>query len=103
MQASSVGHWVRQMDGAVGTMAIYEGWTFAAARGASRRTLHEIADAVQLGPAGLERLEQARDIDLTDSSVDVAAIERILDLYARLGFHIWPRSFWRAACLKRVQ
>jgi NAD(P)-dependent dehydrogenase (short-subunit alcohol dehydrogenase family) len=84
-------------------MAIYEGWTFAAARGASRRTLHEIAEAVKTGPAGLEKLERARDIDLTDSSVDVALVEQVLETYARLGFHIWPRSFWRAACLKRVQ
>jgi hypothetical protein len=84
-------------------MAIYEGWTFAAARGASRRTLHEIADAVKTAPAELDRLEHARDIDLTSSNVDVALVERILELYARLGYHIWPRSFWRAACLKRVQ
>jgi hypothetical protein len=84
-------------------MAVYEGWTFAAARGASRRTLHEIAEAVKIGPAELEKLERARDIDLVNGGYDIAAIERILELYARLGYHIWPRSFWRAACLKRVQ
>jgi hypothetical protein len=84
-------------------MAVYEGWTFAAARGATRRTLHEIAEAVKTGPAELDRLEHARDINLTNGSVDVALVERILELYARLGYHVWPRSFWRAACLKRVQ
>ncbi len=84
-------------------MAVYEGWTFAAARGASRRTLHEIAEAVNVGPAELDKLERARDIDLTSGANDVAAVERILELYARLGYHVWPRSFWRAACLKRVQ
>jgi hypothetical protein len=84
-------------------MAIYEGWTFAAARGASRRTLHEIAEAVTVDPAVLARLEQARDVDLTGGQFDVAVVERLLELYARLGFHIWPRSFWRGACLKRVQ
>jgi hypothetical protein len=83
-------------------MAIYEGWTFAAARGASRRTLHEIAEAVKIGPDDLDRIERARDIDLTDGRVDVARIESILELYARLGFHVWPRSWWRAACVKRV-
>jgi transcriptional regulator with XRE-family HTH domain len=84
-------------------MAVYEGWTFAAARGASRCTLHEVADAVKVSPAVLTQLEQARDVDLGRGDFDVAAVERVLDLYARLGFHIWPRSFWRGACLKRVQ
>jgi hypothetical protein len=84
-------------------MAIYEGWSFAAARGASRRTLHEIAEAVKVNPAMLTQLEQARDVDLANGSFDVAFVERVLELYARLGFHIWPRSFWRGACVRRVQ
>jgi hypothetical protein len=84
-------------------MANYEGWTFAAARGASRRTLHEIAEAVKINPALLTQIEHARDIDLTTGQFDVAVVERLLELYARLGFHIWPRSFWRGACVKRVQ
>jgi hypothetical protein len=84
-------------------MAVYEGWTFAAARGASRRTLHEVADAVNVSPAVLGQLEQARDVDLGSGVFDVAVVERVLELYARIGFHIWPRSFWRGACVKRVQ
>jgi hypothetical protein len=84
-------------------MAIYEGWTFAAARGASRRPLHEIAEAVKINPALLTQLEQARDIDLTTGQFDVAVVERLLELYARLGFHIGDRSFWRGACVKRTQ
>jgi hypothetical protein len=84
-------------------MAVYEGWTFAAARGASRRTLHEVADAVKVAPAVLGQLEQARDVDLGSGAFDVAFVERVLELYARLGFHIWPRSFWRGACVRRVQ
>jgi hypothetical protein len=84
-------------------MAIYEGWTFAAARGASRRTLHEIAEAVKIGPDQLDRIERSRDLDLTDSRTDVAMIERLLELYARIGFQVVPRSWWRAAGVIRVQ
>jgi hypothetical protein len=84
-------------------MAIFEGWTFAAARGASRRTLHEIADAVKIAPDALERIERTRDLDLPGGRVDVEVMERLLELYARLGFRIVARSWWRDAAVKRVQ
>ena len=84
-------------------MAIFEGWTFAAARGASHRTLFQIAEASKIGPGVLEDIEHARDIDLTDNRFDTAAIERVVDTYGVLGFRVIPRTLFQAACLKRVQ
>jgi hypothetical protein len=85
------------------TMAVFEGWTFAAARGASRKSLFQIAEASKIGPGLLENIEQARDIDLADSRFDIAAIERVVEVYGVLGFRILPRTLLQAACLKRVQ
>ena len=84
-------------------MAVFEGWTFAAARGASRKSLFQVAEASKIGPAVLEGIEHARDIDPADSRFDIAAIERVVDIYAVLGFRIMPRTMLQAACLKRVQ
>ena len=84
-------------------MAVFEGWTFAAARGASRRTLIQIADASKIGPGLLERIEHARDIVPTDRGFDLAAIERVVETYGTLGFRILPRTLFQGACLKRVQ
>ncbi len=84
-------------------MATFEGWTFAAARGASRRSLLQIAEAAKIGPGVLEDIERARDIELTDKRFDAAAIERVVDTYAVLGFRVIPRTLLCAACLKRVQ
>jgi hypothetical protein len=85
------------------TMAVFEGWTFAAARGASRKSLFQIAEASKIGPGVLEEIEHARDIDLTDSRFDIAAIERVVDIYGVLGFRIMPRTLMQTACVKRVQ
>lgn len=84
-------------------MAVFEGWTFAAARGASRKTLLEIAEASKIGPGVLEQMEHARDIAPTDPRFDLAAIERVIDSYGILGFRILPRTLFQGACLKRVQ
>jgi transcriptional regulator with XRE-family HTH domain len=84
-------------------MAVFEGWTFAAARGASRKTLIQIAEAAKVGPGLLEQIEHARDIAPSDSRFDLAAIERVVDLYSTLGFRILPRTLFQGACLKRVQ
>jgi hypothetical protein len=84
-------------------MAVFEGWTFAAARGASRRSLFQIAEAAKIGPGVLEDIEHARDIDPADSRFDIAAVERVVDIYSVLGFRIMPRTLLQAACLKRVQ
>jgi hypothetical protein len=84
-------------------MAVFEGWTFAAARGASRRSLLQIAEAAKIGPGVLEDIERARGIDPADSRFDIAAIERVVDIYAVLGFRIMPRTLLQAACLKRVR
>jgi transcriptional regulator with XRE-family HTH domain len=84
-------------------MAVFEGWTFAAARGASRKTLIQIAEASKIGPGALEQIEHARDIVLADRRFDFAAIERVIDTYGTLGFRILPRTLFQGACLKRVQ
>ena len=83
-------------------MAVFEGWTFAAARGASRKSLIQIADAAKIGPGVLDEIEHARDIDLKTSRFEIAAIERVVDIYGVLGFRIMPRTLFQAACLKRV-
>jgi hypothetical protein len=85
------------------TMTVFEGWTFAAARGASRKSLVQIAEASKIGPGVLDDIERARDIDPAASRFDIAAVERIVDIYGVLGFRIMPRTLLRAACLKRVQ
>lgn len=82
---------------------MFEGWTFAAARGASRRTLFEMAEAWRLGPAILEQVERARDVSTEGGPIDAAAMERLVELYAVLGFRVLPRTLFRAACVKRVQ
>jgi hypothetical protein len=84
-------------------LAVFEGWTFAAARGASRRTLFEMAEAWQVGPAILEQVERARDVSINNGPVDAAALERLVELYAVQGFHVLPRTLFQAACVKRVQ
>ena len=85
------------------TMAVFEGWTFAAARGASRKSLVEIAEASKIGPGILDQLERARDIDPSDRRLDMADMERVIDVYCLLGFRIVPRTWFRSAGLKRVQ
>lgn len=84
-------------------MTTFEGWTFAAARGASRKTLLQIAEASKIGPGILEDIERARDIDMSNTRFDAAAIERVVDTYAMLGFRVIPRTLIQAACLKRAQ
>jgi transcriptional regulator with XRE-family HTH domain len=84
-------------------MAVFEGWTFAAARGASRKSLLQIAEASKISPGVLEQIEQARDIELTGSRFDLAAVERLIDTHGALGFRIPPRTLFRAAAVKRVQ
>lgn len=84
-------------------MAVFEGWTFGAARGACRRTLIEIAEAAKIGPGVLEQIERARDIVFAGGGLDIAALERVVDTYAVLGFRILPRTIFRGACVKRVQ
>lgn len=83
-------------------MAVFEGWTFAAARGASRKSLFQVAEASKIGPGVLEDIEHARDIDPADSRFDTAAIERVVDTYAVLGFRIMPRTMLQTACLRRL-
>ena len=84
-------------------MAVFEGWTFAAAHGASRKTLIQIAEAARIGPGVLVQMERARDIPPSDRRFDLAAVERVIDLYSTLGFRILPRTLLKDACLKRVQ
>jgi hypothetical protein len=84
-------------------MPVFEGWTFAVARGASRKSLFQVAGASKIGPDVLDDIERARDIDPADSRVDIAAIERLVDIYAVLGFRNMPRTMLQATCLKRVQ
>ncbi len=84
-------------------MAVFEGWTFAAARGASRKSLIEIAQASKVGPGVLDEVEHARDINPSDHRFDMADIERIVDVYCVLGYRIMPRTWMRSAGLKRMQ
>jgi hypothetical protein len=84
-------------------MAVFEGWTFAAARGASRKSLVQIAEAAKIGPGVLDELERARDINLTSGRFDGATLERVVEIYGILGFRIIPRTLLQGACLKRVQ
>jgi transcriptional regulator with XRE-family HTH domain len=84
-------------------MAVFEGWTFAAARGASRKTLLQIAEASKIAPGVLEQIEHARDIAPIDRRFDLAAIERVVDTYGILGFRILPRTLLQGARLKRVR
>lgn len=84
-------------------MATFEGWTFAAARGASRRALLEIADAAKIGPGVLEDIERARDVQINSGSLDMATLERLLELYGTIGFKIYPRTIFTPARLQRVQ
>jgi hypothetical protein len=84
-------------------MAVFEGWTFAAARGAGRKTLIQIVEAAKVGPGLLEQMEHARDIAPCDSRFDLAAIERIVDFGSTLRFRILPRTLFQGAWLKRVQ
>jgi hypothetical protein len=84
-------------------MATFEGWTFAAARGASRRSLHEVAAAAKIGPGILEDIEHARDVQIGRAAPDMAAIERVIDTYAVIGFRIYPRTLFLPARLQRVR
>ena len=67
-------------------MAVFEGWTFAAARGASRRTLIQIADASKIGPGLLEQIEHARDIARYRRQRDEGAVQvRSTEMVNRLA------------------
>jgi vacuolar-type H+-ATPase subunit I/STV1 len=84
-------------------MAVFEGWTLAAARGAARKSLIEIAEASKVGPRIIDDLEHARDINPTDGRFDMAEFERVIDVYRLLGYRIVPRTWFTSACVKRVQ
>ena len=84
-------------------MPVLEGWTFAAARGAARKTLFEVAEASGIGPGVLDDIERARDIPVGGGRFETTHLERVVDVYAKLGFRIMPRTLFRPAYVMRVQ
>jgi hypothetical protein len=85
------------------TMAVFEGWTFAAARGASCKSLVDAAQEAWVGAAVLDDVERAGDINPATRHFDMADIERIVEFYHKLGYRIMPRRLIGRAALKRFE